>query len=156
MKGLQLKYLAGLLLLLFNISCEKEEPVALLAVDSVIRIEMAESSREGGSSEFALVFTTVKEYPCLGYVLVGSKEAGEQELRFSFSGIKPPQEGCLTATGPAMAIMPLGQLTNGVYELAIYHDNFSGRGTLEVKDEEIILDFTRQEGILVPDSSLSR
>lgn len=156
MKEVQLKCLLGLMLLLFASSCEKEEAVELLAVDSALRIELTENSREEGPSEITLIFTSLKEYPCLGYTLVAGTATGEHYFSFSFSGVKPPQGGCLTAIGPAMAIVPLGRLANGVYELEISNGDFSGEGTLELKEEEIILDFNGQEGILIPAPRLSR
>ena len=147
--------LIGILFLALTLACEKEETLELLPLDSALRVEMTESG-EGSSSEFTLVITTEKDYPCQGYTLVREKEVKDSRFTISFTGVKPPEGGCLTALGPAMAFIPLGQLSNGVYGVTIRHGNFSSVGRIEVTDEEVFLDFDGQEGIIIPKQRLQR
>ncbi|WP_017731437.1 hypothetical protein [Nafulsella turpanensis] len=150
-----MKKIIGILFLVLLLACEKEEGIELLPVDSALRIEMTESVKES-SSEFTLIITTEKDYPCQGYILIREKEVKDNRFTISFTGVKPPEGGCLTALGPAMAFISLGNLTNGVYGVTIHHGNFSSAGRIEVTDEEVFLDFDGQEGIIIPNSRLQR
>lgn len=145
-----MKHLIGILLAFLIFSCEKEEPVELLPVDSAIRIEVTEDSREGGPAEFTLVFTTVKEFPCLGYTLVTDKEVEDGFFTFSLEGVRPPKGNCLAAIGPAMTIVPLGSLAIGEYKIEVLHEGFSSEGSLAITEEEITLSFPGQEAVVIP------
>lgn len=136
---------------LFFTSCEKEEPVELLSLGSLIQIELTESS-----TGIVLLCKTEKEYPCANYSLVASEERSRNSYVVNFSGVRPPEGNCATALGPAVAVFNLGELENGVYEVELNTPSFSNKGQLEIKATEIKLHFAQQKGILILSPVLQR
>ncbi len=143
-----MKKLFWIPVLLFVLSCEKDADPGL-PVDSVIEVEIAEISVDG-EEVMILSGKTRKEYSCSNYIINHSTAYGEEAFSITFEEVVPDPEGrCFTALGPARAQIILGALENGVYELSLNSGPFTNRGTLEVSDTEIILNFPQQNGIEV-------
>lgn len=141
-----MKKLFWIPVLLFVLSCEKESDPSL-PVDSVVEVEIAEVSIDG-AEKIVLSGKTRKEYSCSNYTINHRTANGEEAFSITFEEVVSDPEGrCFTALGPARAQIVLGALENGVYDLSLNNGALTNRGTLEVSDTEIVLNFPQQNGI---------
>jgi hypothetical protein len=141
-----MKYLSCIPLLFLFFSCEKE-PEGELLIDSIVEVEMTETAASAAGEVF-LNCKTLKEYICYKYV-IGYDKAGEDNIiRINFQHVMPgTTQQCATAVGPATARISLGKLENGDYAIELNNGKMLNKGTLEVTNAELILNFPKQTGI---------
>lgn len=129
------KYL--IIILLFTSGCSKQESFEPIASD--IEITMVETIDSTGRT-FQLKCETKEHYPCANYKLVSRLNKVSNSYEIDFNGIDIPGV-CLTAFGPALANIELGNPANGVYDIVITTDETINSGKLYVSTDHYILDF---------------
>lgn len=88
--------------------------------------------------EIFIEMQTEKYYPCCNYGIANTFRFEDRKIKINTTGIVKPNI-CLTAFGPAIASIKLGNIT-GVYEIELSGDNFTDRYNLLISDSLIILD----------------
>lgn len=105
-------------------------------IDSEIAITMMESS----SQALQLYFATTKEYPCCNFPIDLSWKKSLNTIDITFKGVF--ETGlCLTAIGPATAMIDLGVFNNGTYQLNFYNENVKQSGELIVSSNSYKINF---------------
>ncbi|MGV8092283.1 MAG: hypothetical protein AB2L24_10515 [Mangrovibacterium sp.] len=128
------------------VACEQDEdPLKKNAIDSKIKIEPREYL-DLNSRQLVLYCQTEKAYPCINYPILTEQVFQENKLSITFTSVLET-DFCLTAVGPASAIINLGNMANGQYELELNNAELKNKGTLKISDSEITLDFKNQNGI---------
>ncbi|WP_224997184.1 hypothetical protein [Cesiribacter sp. SM1] len=141
-----MKYLFCIPVFLLIFSCEKG-PGDELLIDSLVEVEMAEAA-VGGGEQVVLHCKTLKEYICYDYVIGYDRNGDGDVIRIDFQHIAPgASQQCASAVGPARASINLGNLENGEYAIELNNGKQLNKGTLEVSDKELILNFPKQTGI---------
>jgi hypothetical protein len=128
------------------VACDnKDDDLRNNPIDSKISIETREVL---GSESRSLTFycRTEKSYPCINYPLAFSLNKANGKYELTFSGIIETKI-CLTAIGPATATVNLNNVPNGFYSFEVNNANLQNCGNLKVSDSEIVLNFSKQNGI---------
>ncbi|WP_026463291.1 hypothetical protein [Adhaeribacter aquaticus] len=136
------------LLIFFNLiltAC-KDELLQLDPMDSAVRLSLREVHNQNKSHILLVVFTR-KEFTCANYEILSSAAIGKKAIAINLFGIKPPPRICSYAFGPAVAVIDLGNLRNGNYELHINKGGAFDKGSLTITSSEIKLDFPIQPRI---------
>lgn len=131
---------------LFTVACDlanNSQPIT--AIESKIIITPMEVLGESSRS-LSLVSKTEKIYPCINYPLLTDKIVKENGIFITFKSVEETTF-CLTALGPATAILDLGNVGNGQSNMELNTTSHRNAGNLTITDSEIIVDFPQQNGI---------
>ena len=105
-------------------------------IDTQIEITMMESS----SKALQLYFSTTKIYPCCNYPIDVSWKNSSNIIDITFKGIIET-DICLTAIGPATAMIDLGEFKNGTYQLNFHNEHVKQSGELIVSSDSYKINF---------------
>ena len=105
-------------------------------IDSEIDITMMENS----SGALQLYFSTTEIYPCCNWSIDLSWKKSSNNIDITFKSIIKP-DICLTALGPATAMIDLGVLNNGIYQLNFYNEHVKQSGELVVSSDSYKINF---------------
>ncbi len=86
---------------------------------------------------FTLSSQTEEIYGCMNYSILYTKYEVNNMINIDFNGIDMP-EFCLTALGPAVAEIILGEIPNGKYSLKFKNEDYS-IASLDVTDESFLI-----------------
>ncbi|WP_373524327.1 hypothetical protein [Aquiflexum sp.] len=131
---------------LFTVACDlanNSQPIT--AIESQIIINPVEVLGESLRS-LSLVCKTEKIYPCINYPLLTDKIIKENGIFITFKSVEETTF-CLTALGPATAILDLGNVRTGQNNMELNTTSHRNAGNLTITDSEIIVDFPQQNGI---------
>ena len=120
-----------LMLLVATAGCDK-------AIET--RTEIAITMMESSSQALQLYFSTTKIYPCCNYPIDLSWEKSSNIIDITFKGVIET-DLCLTALGPATAMIDLGVLNNGTYQLNFYNEYIKQSGELIVSSDSYKINF---------------
>lgn len=73
-----------------------------------------------------VLLETEAEYPCSNYQIVVRSEADRNVLSVEVEGVEEP-EGCLTALGPARALVPYPEIYSSGFEIVLEKDGVVDR-----------------------------
>jgi hypothetical protein len=136
--------LLGILTILF--SCKREDiELRSNPIDSKILIETREVL-EPNSRRLTFLAKTEKIYHCMNFPLLTEKETDESSLKITFTSVGEI-DLCLTAFGPATALLDFNSVPNGEYAIELNNANLKNRGTLKITDTDITLLFGKKNGI---------
>jgi hypothetical protein len=107
-------------------------------IDSEIVIAMKESSLR----TLQLCFSTTKIYPCCNYPIDLSWKQSSNIIEISLKGVIET-DFCLTALGPATAVIDLGTLNDGIYYLNFHNGIMKQSGRLIVSSGSYEANFQR-------------
>jgi hypothetical protein len=129
-------------------------------INSDIQIVMKEIL-DSNSRKLQFICSTEDEYPCSNYTINNSIKFSDNEINIQFNEISTP-DLCFTSIGPATAMIDMGKLEPGNYDLEIKVKNRRSSGKLVVTSNyyEIQMDKTRKLEIAnytlnrIPDNSI--
>jgi hypothetical protein len=107
--------------------------------DAGINIRMVEIFDKSPRT-FQFHCSTKKIYPCCNYPIVVERQQSSNSIDISFKGIIE-SDLCLTALGPATAIIDLGALSDGIYNLNLYYGKVKRTGNLVVSSDSYKINF---------------
>lgn len=113
-------------------SCSEKDEVDV-NVDSDINIRMVEIYDQSPRT-VQFHCTTTKIYPCCNYPIYAAYQQSSNVIDISFKGVIE-SEFCLTALGPATAVIDLGALSNGTYRLNMHNGDIKHSGELIVSSD---------------------
>jgi len=105
-------------------------------IDTQIEITMMESS----SKALQIYFSTTKIYPCCNYPIDVSWKKSSNIIDITFKGVIET-DICLTALGPATAMIDLGEFKNGTYQLNFHNEHVKQSGELIVSSDSYKINF---------------
>lgn len=135
-----------LCILMFLTACEYDDlGIGTQPIDSKIIIETREVL---GAESRLLTFQckTEKSYECFNYPIATEKVENEHSVKITFTGIGE-MPLCLTALGPARAVVDLKGQKNGAYQIELNNGDLKNEGWLRISDSEIELIILQQSGI---------
>lgn len=137
------------------IACDRDAPsLSKNAIPSIIVIKQGDFFGENGL-QLTIQCTTEAIYPCMNYQILTEQSFDGKELAIDFVEIGDINV-CLTATGPATAIIDLSGMGNGDYQMSLNNASLKNSGVLKIGDEEIVLDFDHQNGIAIKSKTVRR
>lgn len=134
------------ILCLFTVACDlanNSEPIT--ALESKIIITPIEVLGESSRS-LSLISKTEKIYPCMNFPILTDKSINQNGIFITFLGVEET-DFCLTALGPATAVLDLGIVKTGPMSLELNTTLHRNPGQLTITDTEINMDFQQQNGI---------
>jgi hypothetical protein len=123
-------------------------------VNSDIKISIWETIDSTGRS-LQFKCETKEIFPCFNYQIVTRFTKYPNSFVIDFTGIYIP-EMCLTAFGPALSIIDLGNPGNSVYDIEISVEQSRNSGKLIVTSDYYIIDFERNDRIEFTNPILNR
>ena len=129
--------ITAVLLIVAIVGCEKNEMHK--SVDSEINIRMVEIF-DNSPRTLQMHFSTTKIYPCCNYPIDLSWKKTSNSIEISFNGVIET-DLCLTALGPATAIIDFGTLGNGTYQLIFQNGEVKYSGQLVVSSDSYKVNF---------------
>ena len=123
-------------------------------VDSMINIRVM-ATIEGASRNLQFYCSTAKIYPCCNYPILVEKTQSLNNIDIAFNGVLET-EFCLTAIGPATAIVNLGELSNGTYNLNLFNGDRKCTGELIVTSDSYEVNFAEDGTFLFTNTPLNK
>ena len=123
-------------------------------VDSEIHIRMAEIY-DISPRTLQLYCSTTTIYPCSNYPIYVVSKQSSNTIDISFKGVIAT-DFCLTAIGPATAIIDLGTLSNGRYRLNLYNGAIKQSGELIVSRDSYMINFAKKNAFHFTNARLNR
>ena len=118
-----------------NSGCGEYNDIGLSRVDGNVMFRVCESWSKPGT--FILSMYTDYDLGCANFLLVNESSVSGRHIRVCIRGIQLDGEMCLTALGPATALIELPDMVKGGYPLLIGYDGQDDRYTIMVKDGEV-------------------
>lgn len=118
------------LLALSFAACQKEEEMHDLS--GVVVLELREHAPDG-ERKLGLYAETKDEYPCLNFLIDYELSHSSDVRHLHFPGVKAPTV-CLTALGPAKALIDLGGMDDGLHHLQFLLNEEYSEVKLQVSD----------------------
>lgn len=141
--------LFGLLIL---IGCKKDSTAD--NIDSAIVVSMWET-RDSVNRILQLHCKTVTIYPCSNFSILSDVDIYANKININFTEIFVP-DACLTALGPATAIVDLGSLTSGTYDLNINVGKKNTKGKLIVTNDRFYMLLQNPQKLQLTNAELRR
>jgi len=115
-----------------NSGCGEYNDTGLTRIDGNVMFRVCESWRTPGT--FILSMYTDYDLGCANFLLVNESSVSGRHIRVCIRGIELDGDMCLTALGPATALIELPNMVKGGYPLLIGYDGRDDRYTIIVKD----------------------
>jgi hypothetical protein len=143
-----------LLLAVTIIGCDNKNIETHQGVDSEINIRMVERFDKYPRT-LQMDFWTTKIYPCFNFPIILSWQKSSNVIDITFKEVIDPGI-CLTALGPARAVIDLGVLSNGTYQLNFQNGKIKHSGELIVSSDSYTISFPANSAFNFTNSPLNK
>ena len=143
-----------LILVVYSTSCSKQGQGNISPIDSAINIRMVETFDKSPRT-VQLYCSTTKIYPCCNYSINVEHRQSSNVIDISFKNVIE-HDFCLTALGPASAVIDLGALSNGTYRLNLNIGSVRRTGELVVTSDSYKVNIANNKAFRFTNTPLNR
>ena len=135
--------------------CNEEKPERVYKpIDSEINIRMVERF-DNYPRTLQMRFGTTRIYPCVNFPIILSWQKSSNVIDVVFEYVMVT-DLCLTALGPATAIIDFGTLSNGTYQLNFQNGEIRYSGELIVSSDSYTINFPANSAFNFRNSPLNK